>query len=391
MSRDYRIWKQVKKLNNNYLDWAQKIGVRLSHELNNGTEMINSPVAFGIDPTNGQKYLANYYQRTGLITDNLAYEGYLPFAYEEPNDSNHGIAYVRNLDFDSESSRVALVSQFRQIVRIYDKTREAPPIAQIGVFNSAGQAIDGKLYEPYDCLFLPDGNLIISSHRGNGATTTSKKNQGHVSEYDHNGNFVSTLLEHQKDGIAKIGNNICRNPKRIRLDLTDSNFLWISDNSGVLKFNLTSKVIEDIVQAPTGINGGSVKSFCFLSDGNMAVLSEALPGVYVINPETKELVTAIDVRQYGGTEQVRDILELEPGLLAVTCWAAMTRNRVVVAVPINEIFSIPYSPLEIPENYEVASDLLPNFYHNETNSCEVPFDCLGLVKDFLSIPLRKVN
>ena len=388
MARDCQIWKQVKKLNNDYLDLAQKIGVRLSHDLNNGTAVINSPIAFAVDPNNGQKYLANYYQRTGLITDNLAYEGYLPIAYEEPNDSNDGIAYVRNLAFDPESSRVALVSQARRIVRIYDKTQEAPPVAQIGKFNSAGNVVDGKLNDPYDCLFLPGGNLIIASNLGSGATSTT--NQGHVTEYDPSGNFVATRLEYQKDGVAKIGNNICRNPKRIRLDPSDSNYLWIGENTGVLKFNLTEQVTEDIIQAPTGINGGSGQSFCFLSDGNMAIVAQGLAGVYVINPETKELAAAIDVRKYGGTEQVRDVMELEPGLLAVTCWATMTRNRVVIGVPINEIFSIPYSPLEIPENYEVASDLLPNFYNYETNSCEVPFDCLGLVRDFLSIPLRKL-
>ncbi|MEM9273797.1 MAG: hypothetical protein AAGA80_12640 [Cyanobacteria bacterium P01_F01_bin.143] len=388
MARDCQIWKQVRKLNNDYLNLTQKIGVRLSHNLNNGTAMLNSPIAFAVDPSNGQKYLANFYQRTGLISDELQYEGYLPIVYEEPTDSNNGIANVRNLAFDPESSRVALVSQTSNLVRIYDKTQEAPPLAQIGEYNIEGNVVDGQLNKPYDCVFLPGGNLLIASSRGRGAT--SNFNQGHVTEYDSEGNLVATRLEYRKDGVAKIGSNICSNPKRIRLDPSDSNYLWISDNTGVLKFNLTTGVTEDMIQTPTGIDGGSRQSFCFLSDGNMAIADQELGGIYILNPETKELVTAIDVRRYGGTDQVRDVIEIAPGLLAVTCWASMTRNRVVVGVPVNEIISIAYSPLEIPDNYEIASDLLPNFYNQDTGSCEVPFDCLGLAKDFLAIPLRKI-
>ena len=59
-------------------------------------------------------------------------------------------------------------------------------------------------------------------------------------------------------------------------------------------------------------------------------------------------------------------------------------------MPINKTVEVTYEPLVIPENYELARDRLPWFYNPDTNSCSVPLDCLGLVQDELTIPLRKI-
>lgn len=303
MPKDCQIWVSVKRIGTDVEDFLSTVGVKFSYNLNAETSYSNSPIAFGYDSRTGQKYLINYYQRVGAIANNLQYEGFLPVRYEEPTSTNQGMVNVINIAFDpfNDENKVALVSQSRELVRVYDTRGEAAPILEIGSYNQVGNAVDNRLSEAKDALFLADGSILVANGRGNGAQSTV--NRGHVSRYDGTtGQFMETWLEPVGDNIPKLGNSVAQYPRRLRYDPSDSNAIWIACSTDVLKFDLTEKKIIDMVMRPTGLNGSAIQSIAFLSDGNLAVLSQEAAGFYVVNLETKELVNHVDVRLYGGTE-----------------------------------------------------------------------------------------
>ena len=235
---------------------------------------------------------------------------------------------------------------------------------------------------------MPNGNLLIVSNKGFGVGGTGA---GHVTEYDRTGALVATRLKFTEDGQSAIAKDIIREPTRIKFDPVDRNYLWVSESRGrLLKVSLNTWLVEDMVFAPVGLDLSALNSFCFLSDGTIAIASVNFGGIVIIDPQTKELVKTLDSNAIGGTREVRDVIELEPGFLGITCWSNRASDRGAYILPIADTVEVSYQPIVIPENYQLARDRLPWFYNPDSNTCSVPLDCLELVQDELTIPLRKI-
>ena len=381
VSRDScQIWVSARRTGEEHLATSKKIAKRIVSPVTNG--------AIAFKRVGTDLFLASYYDKVLQITNNLDISGQLPIRYQDPNSSNDGIAYVRGLDFYQEDNLVALVSQSRQLVRIYDRAIGEAPLAQIGEFNSKGNVADNKLNDPRDCLFLPNGNLLVVSRNGQGVGGTGA---GHVSEYDQTGALVATRLKYKADGQSAIENDIVNQPTKIKFDPNESNYLWVSELQGrLLKVNTTSWLVEDMIFGYQELSLNNLESFCFLSDGTIAIASLDVEGIVIIEPKTKELVKTLDPIAIGGTREVRDVIELEPGYLGITCWSSRGIDRGAYILPTSDTVKVSYEPVSIPENYEVARDRLPWFYNPENSSSSVPLECLHLVQDELAIPLRKI-
>ena len=376
-----QIWISSRRIGNEHLIAKDKIAKKLVYPVTNGSISFRR---FGED-----LYLANFYGKSLKIENNLQISGQLPMRYQDPKIDNQGIAYVRSLDFfqDETVDLVALVSSQRHLVRIYNRSG-GDPLAQIGQYAKPGDVADNKLSSPQDCLFLPNGNLLIVSRNGKGANGTGN---GHVSEYDRTGTLIATRLEFSGDGESAMGKNIIYQPSQIKFDPKDSDYIWVSELRGrLLKVNLTSWLVEDMILSVSGCDISQLESFCFLSDGQIAIVSISQGAIGIIDPQTRELIECLDPSTIGATREVRGVIELEPGFLGFTCWSNRGRDRGAYIVPINKTVEVTYEPLVIPENYELARDRLPCFYNFERNSCLVPLDCLELVQDELTIPLRKI-
>jgi|GEM_PF-4054945 len=330
-------------------------------------------------------YLTSYYGNILKVTNDLAICGQLPIAYEDPTSDNEGIAYVRGIDFNGENL-VALVSQARHLVRIYDRNLGGAPVAEIGEFNSVGNVRNNRLNEPRDCLFLEGGNLLVVNRFGLGATGTGS---GHVSEYDPSGAFVASRLEFSADGESAIGKNIVRQPTKIRTDPNEAGFLWISEYGGrILKVAKDSWLVTDMIYSSNQHDLGSLESFCFLSSGFIAIASINFGGIVIVDPITKQVISTVDPTCVGATREVRDVVELEDGFLGVTTWSNRNLDRGAYVLPIDEFILLDYSNVEL-KGYEIARDLVPMFYDPEISVCRVPIKNLECVRDSLAIPFRK--
>ena len=217
---------------------------------------------------------------------------------------------------------------------------------------------------------------------------------GHVSEYDQTGAFVASRLEFSGDGESAIGTNIVNQPTRIKFDPSDNDYVWVAEYEGrLLKVKVEDWLVKDMIFCP-----GGLESFCFLWDGNIAspsvgaiaIASLDLGGVAIVDPKSKELLDVLDPYGVGATREVRDVVELEPNFLAVTCWSNRIRDRGAYILPRKNYFEVNYEPPMIRDGYELARDRLPLGYDPEINSLAVSWDCLDNVQDELTIPLRLV-
>ena len=349
---------------------------------------INAPVAMSRDGS--QLYVANHYDKIYAFSNELDISYHLPVNYENPTDPNTGIAYTFGFAFDPNSDKVAICSWSRHICRIYNKlTGEL--LYQVGLYNDAGDAIDNKLYYPKNPLWLPNGNLLVCSFRGVGVDGTNA--YGHVSEYDATtGTLVGSCLKYSED-LSHLNRDVVKYPIKILLDPTDNNILWVAEyyRGRILKFDLTTKLIVDFIIAPIGYNFDLLWTFCFLSDGNIAIASQSTGLIVVMNPVTKQIISSIDVRQFGISADIRDVIELQPGYLAVSTWSAVDNiDRCVRIVPIAKEIVLTYNMPETPEGYEIAAEKLPTNFNPETGTATYTVTCLHKASEQIIIPFRNV-
>ena len=351
---------------------------------------INAPIAMARD--GGQLYIANHYEKIYAFSNDLDINYHLPIDYQEPNTSNNGIAYSFGLDFDSASNKVAVCSWSRHVARVYNKlTGEL--LYQIGEYNSAGNAADDKLFYPRNPLWLPSGNLLICSFRGTGLNGTAA--YGHVTEYDGTtGTIIDSWLNYSSStGISHLSKDVIRYPIKILLDPKDSNFLWVSEyyRGRLLKFDLTTKTIVDQIVAPIGYNLNLAWSFCFLSDGSIAIIAQRAGLIIIIEPISKKVISALDPGQFGVSRNLRDVIEIEPGYLAVSTWSDVDSiDRAVHILPTTNQIELDYSLPEIPPDYEIATDQLPSNFNPSTSKALVDKSCLSQVPEKIIIPFRAV-
>lgn len=98
-------------------------------------------------------------------------------------------------------------------VRIYDKSN-GQLIRQIGT-TTVGDAENNLFHTPYDVLFMPNGNLLISDTNG------GYGNCGYLAEFDIDGNFIKYHLKSNLSGNAW-ENEVCE-PNTIK---------FVSNNNG---------------------------------------------------------------------------------------------------------------------------------------------------------------
>ena len=351
-------------------------------------EGINAPIAINRDGT--QLYIANHYEKIYAFSDDLDISNHLPIDYQNPTDSNTGIAYTFGFAFDSNSDKVAICSWSRHVCRVYNKLT-GDLLYQIGTYNNAGDAADGKLYYPKNPLWLPSGNLLICSFRGTGIDGANA--YGHVTEYDATtGAVVETWLKYSPD-VSHLNHDVVKYPIKILLDSIDSNILWVAEyyRGRLLKFDITTKLVVDFIVAPIGYSFNLLWTFCFLSNGTIAIASQETGLIVGMNPTTKQVVFTIDVRQFGISADIRDIIELQPGYLAVATWSAVDNvDRAVRVVPIAKEIVLTYTMPETPEGYEIAAEKLPTNFNASTGQALYNVSCLHQAPSEILIPYRNV-
>lgn len=366
-----REWQAIKRLNDNYKAIANKIGAKLTRSYWDGT-IINQPSAMAFDG-NGNLVVANYYGQTYRFTNDWQIDLIFPIAYEEPDLSN-GIAF--SLGFAVNATKIAIASYARHLVRIYDRFSGAI-LAQIGIYGQAGNAVDGKLFNPHKLVWLDNGNLLVCCHSGTGI---GAGNQGHITEYDgSSGALIATRAGYFGNGQSRIGTNIVYKPYDIKLE---ADYLWVTEllRDRVLKINTATWLIEDIYY---GID--YPRAICFLSDGNFAVASGTTNKIYGVEPD-HSIIWSIDCSKICVSGGFRDLIEIEPGYLAFTD----SEGGTLTVVPIEPELQVDFAPIPALDGYEVASEYLPKEFNLATGKAHYNFHNIDRVASEIVIPYRAI-
>lgn len=377
-----RDWKVISPLNNNHQSIVNQIGVRLSPTLNPG--IINRASGFARD--GADLVVFNYSDQPQRFTKdlNLSYVDTYQVPYGNPDNTNDTIAF--SYGGSVTSTQVAVASYARHVVRVYDRNTGVMQY-EIGVPNDPGDVIDNKLYNPRKTLWLPNGNLLVCSYRGlgNGAT-----GEGHISEYNGStGAFVQTHLAYLQDGEPEIGTNDIYRPLDMDFDLSNANKIWVSvyGRNKVVLVDITNNYdVELIVASQAGFSLTNPWGIAPLSNGNIAVASDASDTILGINPTTQSLEWEIEVLKYGGLGGVRDVIELIPGYIVFCDW----NTNVVFVAKIPGNTTIPYSAPTIENGWEVDPNYIsPGLDTNGWNYTVDDIDLAG-VGD-LTVLLRRIT
>ena len=199
----------------------------------------NSPSRMVWDATRSEWIVSTYSGRIVVLDDNLSFKRYIGFVGNSAYSDKHNY-YVNGIRVSPDGTRLAICNYSQHIVRVYDYQPDGDIIHlyDVGVLNGAGQPSAGRLQNPTDVAFLPNGNLAIISFQGNDTvgSYTSPGGTGVVSEHDiATGNFVRVLLFFSEGSNGEPWNNsgiyqpnsmeIVTNPN------TGNPELWLSSQS----------------------------------------------------------------------------------------------------------------------------------------------------------------
>lgn len=287
-----------------------EVGSRVSQDL--FPQLVNRPTAIQVLP-NGKIVIYNYYQRQQKFTSDYAAVGDIGITYQNPTEENEGIGYLFGGKINTSQTRVALASWARHVVRVYDLDDPTTYLFEIGVPASGGHVADGKIGNPFDVVWLPNGNLLVSCYTYRGANGT---NHGHVSEYSGDtGQLVASRLEfgglNSNTGFVTQG-GVYR-PGRMHVDSVGKLWLINHGRNEIGRFNMTPNEhgyyqFEAAYYSPAGTNWGSLYGICLSSNEQTVIVgSRNDQRIYGLDIETHAAMFIIEPAKMGLGTDFRDV------------------------------------------------------------------------------------
>lgn len=331
-------------------------GLKLSDASYSGSRLIapSSLCRRGTDLVVG-----SYYGGAVAVTNSWDLQSLIPQTPEEPTSSNSGITASYGLDFGD--SYYAIASYIHHVVRIYQT--DGSLISTIGTPNTAGSPSGGLLTGPRSPFWLPNGNLLIGT-----------LGDGSLSEWDVTGSLISTRLT--VDG-----------PLKITRHFFEPDLIWVLEfaQNRLLLINTSTWTIEDYYYAPAGTSIYNSWSCCHCSDDVLAVASIGAKEIVGINVADKSLAYRLFPWAVGASFNFRDVIEVEPELLAFTDW----NTRGVYTIPTDLSLNLTYKMPEIGSEWEIAIEYLPTNFNPLTGEYKLSFNPYIDVPKKIIIPTRR--
>lgn len=344
LNRTYEI---IEPLNNDHLQIAAKIGAKIGSGIH-GT-LINRPTGGDVDE-DGKLWIASYQSQLHRLNDSFEVD-FTPNIAFQPPASGDGIGYLLDMSLTKDGSRLILATSYgHHCVKVYNRDTGAL-ISTIGVPNSRGDLIDGKLWNPHSACRLANGNVVVSGYNGKGPNSTRS---GTISEWDVStpiATLVATRLEYSDDGLSAVGASKINQPMRMIWNAGRTHLWTVEYNTGkILRIDPATWQVSDVIQTPTGFTTiRNSYGLAEMSDGTIVIASNAAKMIIGIDPVSKSVAFTIDPELYGGTNNaMRGVFEIEPGYLA---WSDYTQSK-MFAVCTGEVV-IPYQQPSIPAGWEI--------------------------------------
>ena len=353
LRNDYAILGLLNAYHENKL---AEYGTQVSPALHAG--FVNRPTA--IKKIGNKLVIFQYYQKPLVLNiEGRTVDQQVPATYQNPSASNTGIAYSYGGAIDEVNNRVAICSWARHCVRVY-ALDTGDYLYTVGVPSGAGHLAYGKLYYAAQAMFHPvTGNLIIVSYYGYGLDGEGGNctNHGHISEFDAaTGTLIATRQGFKGSGTPA-GGYIYR---PIDGFIMADGMMWVSvyARNMLCKLDTNSLTSEgywpvvDYIAAPPGESLTNPWGICECDDGDIAVVCVGPKVLMKINPVTKLVTAKISLTGAGLAGDPRRVVELEPGVFAISDWAA------------NQIYVVPVAG-ELTAEYETKA-LTTGWEHHST-------------------------
>jgi len=161
----------------------------------NHNEGCNDPVKI-LRLLDGNYLVLNYSAQCALFSPDLLFLEWLPFGRSgNPLTVSDAYGHLRGGDINADNTKLALVNYDYHLIRCFDYLT-GQVLWSFGD-GTAGNASDGRVYNPRDAVWLPNGNLMISSYNGRGDTAIGTYNVGFIAELDGaTGALVEVHLEY---------------------------------------------------------------------------------------------------------------------------------------------------------------------------------------------------
>ena len=148
----------------------------------------------------GNYLVLNYSAQCAIFSPDFLFLEWLPFGrYDYDLNYPDSYGYLRGGDINADNTKLSLVCYGRHSVRCFDYS--TGNVLWTFGDGSPGFSSDGRLYNPRDAAWLPNGNLMVSSYNGREGTTSNTSNVGVIVELDGStGALVATHLEYGPGG-----------------------------------------------------------------------------------------------------------------------------------------------------------------------------------------------
>lgn len=165
----------------------------------NKNEGCNDPVKI-LRLLDGNYLVINYSSQCAIFSPDFLFLEWLPFgSYGNQMSVPGAYGNLRGGDINADNTRLALVSYGYHTIKCFDYLT-GQELWSFGD-GTPGNASDGRVYNPRDAVWLPNGNLMISSYNGRGDTAIGPYNVGFVAELDGaTGALVEVHLEYGPGG-----------------------------------------------------------------------------------------------------------------------------------------------------------------------------------------------
>ncbi|MDJ0652498.1 MAG: hypothetical protein QNJ27_05795 [Simkaniaceae bacterium] len=369
-----KTWLRVNRIDSSHLEVFKKLGVKVSPK----TSKLKRPTGLGLD-SSGRLGAINYYGGLNFFNSDYSTHSVFPVSYQTPLTNNEGIAHSMGFEVNPDG-KCAIASWGKHCVRVYDATGKL--LFTIGVPNARGHVADGKLWNPRRATWLPNGNLAVCSYYGFGE---GSKNHGHITEYSgSSGELIATRLGFYDNGQSEVGSNVVYRPIDFKLDRNDSKIAWISEygRGKILKVDLESWRVTDIIYAPNGTTFDSPWGICTTKDNQVVVASIKQQSILVVNIEDKKLYREIQPTSFGTGVDVRDIVEVEQGYLAYSEWGTGS----VSVASIEGVLEVQFEQLRLPEDSTIELELIPDEFDPQTSKYTIEIDCYQDIPEAICIP-----
>ena len=335
----------------------QPFGVKVSYY--NDNEGVGQ-VAKILDLLNGDRLLLSYNGQVGIYSSDWVYKGYIPFGrYANPFTEPDGYRYVWGGDINADNTKLALVMYGHDCVRVFNYTTGAV----LWTFGDGinGNAEDDRLYNPYDAVWLPNGNLLVSSYNGTGEVATGSNNYGFVVELDGTTGAVVEIRLEYGDNLGYCKRDECMYPTGLGM-WGDHAYVCCVGRDEIGRFLVDSDNFDWVssYKKPVEINADGVNATCVCEgpDNTLVAYATGLKAIAALDIDTGGFrwfsgIPGWDARSAPSNEphELWDVKGLIYDAVNGVTLVADYGNRRIMALIQNNNATITYTGVEAPDGY----------------------------------------